>query len=191
MLPLSHDEVVHGKGSLSRKMPGDDWQKLANLRLLYGYQFAQPGKKSSSWATSSRQWREWTTTGLDWDLLEIQPTTASADGCADLNSLHRSWPALHERDYRPGRFRLDTAERGRHEPARFLPGRRRRRGRAGRVQLHSGAPAKRPRGGAGGGYWRELLNSDAVEYGGGGIGKPRRVEAQPVPAALDAATRSP
>ncbi len=182
MLPLSHDEVVHGKGSLAGKMPGDDWQKLANLRLLFGYQFAQPGKKLLFMGNEIAQWREWNhESGLDWDLMDNPAHEGVCRWVADLNSLHRSCPAMHERDTDPAGFAwtqpndagasllgfLRFAEDGDAVlvVCNFTP--------VPRDNVLAGVPA--------GGYWRELLNSDAVEYGGGGIGNLGGVEAHPVP----------
>ena len=105
VLPLSHDEVVHGKGSLLRKMPGDDWQKLANLRALYGYMWAHPGKKLLFMGGELAQEQEWShERSLDWHLLE-RPRHAGVQRLVrDLNRLYRDEPALWERDSEPEGF---------------------------------------------------------------------------------------
>ena len=105
MLPLSHDEVVHGKGSLLTKMSGDDWQRFANLRLLYGYQFGQPGKKLLFMGDELAQRREWDHDGsLDWHLLESPAHGGIQRWVGDLNRLYRAQAALHERDTEPDGF---------------------------------------------------------------------------------------
>ena len=96
VLPLSHDEVVHGKGSLIGKMPGDDWQRFANLRLLLAYMFAQPGKKLLFMGDEFGQWREWNhDTSLDWHLLDFPLHAGLQHWVADLNRLYREETALH------------------------------------------------------------------------------------------------
>ncbi len=105
MLPLSHDEVVHGKGSLIGKMPGDVWQQFANLRLLYGYMWAHPGKKLLFMGGEFGQRREWThERELDWDLLQHREHAGVQRWVADLNALYRGEPALHELDFEPPGF---------------------------------------------------------------------------------------
>ena len=105
VLPLSHDEVVYGKGSLIGKMPGDDWQKFANLRVLFGYMYAQPGKKLLFMGGEFGQWREWAHDGsLDWDLLGYPLHAGLQRWVEDLNRLYRSEPALHEMDCDPRGF---------------------------------------------------------------------------------------
>src|SRR5262249_26503243 len=99
VLPLSHDEVVHGKGSLLGKMPGDDWQRFANLRLLLGMMYGQPGKKLLWMRDEIAQRREWDhDRSLEWDLLRYAPHEGVRRFVADLNRLYRDEPALHERD---------------------------------------------------------------------------------------------
>ena len=91
VLPLSHDEVVHGKGSLIGKMPGDDWQKFANLRLLFGYMFAQPGKKLLFMGGEFGQVREWAHDGsLDWHVLQYPAHAGVRNWCSELNRVYRS-----------------------------------------------------------------------------------------------------
>ena len=100
ILPLSHDEVVHGKGSLLDKMPGDIWQKVANLRLVYGYMYGHPGKKLLFMGSEIAQWREWNhDQSLDWHLLQWRDHAGILKLVCDLNALYRSTPALYEVDF--------------------------------------------------------------------------------------------
>ena len=149
VLPLSHDEVVHGKGSLVDKMPGDDWQKFANLRLLYGYMFAQPGKKLLFQGGEFAQWREWRHDhSLDWHQRPFPPHAGMERWVSDLNHLYRAEPALHQGDCHAGRVRVDRRV-GRGVQRDVLPAPRRRRlvGPGG-LQLHpgpaNGLPRRRP-----------------------------------------------
>jgi 1,4-alpha-glucan branching enzyme len=183
MLPLSHDEVVHGKGSLLEKMPGDDWQRFANLRLLYGYQFGQPGKKLLFMGGELAQRREWDhEAAIDWALLETPAHAGMLRWVRDLNGLYRSSAALHERDADPAGFSWsepNDAENSLLSFLRWAPD-----GRAVLVVCNF-TPVPRHNVLAGvpsGGYWRELLNSDATEYGGSGVGNLGGVDARPVPA---------
>ncbi|HMK62040.1 MAG TPA: 1,4-alpha-glucan branching protein GlgB, partial [Acidimicrobiales bacterium] len=182
VLPLSHDEVVHGKASLLSQMPGDDWQKFANLRLLYGYQFAQPGKKLLFMGAEIGQWREWShEASLDWHLLEFDGHASLCRWVADLNAAYRAEPALHELDTEPSGFEWVQADDAAGSTLSFL-----RRSKSGetvlvvcnftpvpRHHMHLGVPET--------GYWRELLNSDATAYGGSGLGNLGGVVAEPVP----------
>ncbi|MHB1710017.1 MAG: 1,4-alpha-glucan branching protein GlgB [Acidimicrobiales bacterium] len=181
-LPLSHDEVVHGKGSLLARMPGDDWQKFANLRLLYGYQFGQPGKKLLFMGSELAQRGEWDhDRGLEWELLDHAAHEGIWNWVRDLNGLYRSEPALYELDAEPEGFEWVQAHEAEISVLSFL--RRDRDGRpvlvlcnftpVPRYNLLVGVPV--------GGFWREILNSDAEEYGGSGLGNFGGVEAQPVP----------
>jgi len=183
VLPLSHDEVVHGKGSLIGKLPGDDWQRFANLRLLLAYMMAQPGKKLLFMGGEFGQQREWNhDTSLDWHLLDLPQHAGLQHWVADLNRMYREEPALHRQEFTPEGFRwIDCndhlhsslslirfgVKRGEEIIAVFnftpLP----------RHNYRVGAPAA--------GFWKELLNSDARDYGGSGQGSLGGLEASPVP----------
>ncbi len=183
ILPLSHDEVVHGKGSLIGKMPGDEWQKFANLRLLYGYMFGQSGKKLLFMGGEFGQVREWThESSLEWHVLQYPVHSGLQFWVSQLNRVHREEPALHELDIDPAGFEwvdcndhfgstLAMLRKGRSEGERvlvicnFTP--------VPRVDYKVGVPS--------GGYWRELLNSDGKEYGGSGVGNSGGVEAKAEP----------
>jgi 1,4-alpha-glucan branching enzyme len=181
-LPLSHDEVVHGKGSLLTKMPGDDWQRFANLRLLYCYQFAQPGKKLLFMGAEIAQWHEWEHEGeLDWALTGLPLHAGMLSLVSDLNRLHRTVPALHELDADPRGFlwtQPNDADAGLlsfirlsalGEPVlvvcNFTP--------VVRANVLAGVPRD--------GFWTEVLNSDALEYGGSGVGNLGGVHSRPLP----------
>jgi 1,4-alpha-glucan branching enzyme len=183
-LPLSHDEVVHGKGSLLDKMSGDDWQKFANLRLLFGWMFAQPGKKLIFMGGEFAQWREWChDESLDWHLLRFAPHAGMQKWVRDLNRAYRTIGALYELDCDALGFRWIDCNDSDDSVVTLL-----RRGRAPEdevVVVLNFTPVVRqryvvgvPRGGA----WREILNSDAAEYGGSGVGNLGGVEARPIPA---------
>jgi 1,4-alpha-glucan branching enzyme len=182
VLPLSHDEVVHGKGSLLAKMPGDEWQQRANLRLLYGYQYAMPGKKLLFMGAELGQRTEWDhDVGLDWDLLHDERHAGIARWVADLNRVYRARPALHELDCEPEGFewlRREDADTG---VVSFL----RRSGNGDAVVVVANftpVPRYNVLVGVGqAGFWSELVNSDAETYGGSGLGNLGGVEAQPVP----------
>ncbi|MGH2704640.1 MAG: 1,4-alpha-glucan branching protein GlgB [Actinomycetota bacterium] len=182
MLPLSHDEVVHGKGSLAGMMPGDDWQKLANLRLLLGYQFTQAGKKLLFMGGEFGQWREWDHDGsLDWHLLEDRRHEGVRRWVADLNRLYASEPALHERDCDPSGFEWVDANDADGSALTFL-----RRGSSTDewvLVACNFTPVPRPNylvGVPRGGFWSEIANSDADDYGGSGQGNLGGVEANVV-----------
>jgi 1,4-alpha-glucan branching enzyme len=183
ILPLSHDEVVYGKGSLLGKMPGDDWQKFANLRLLYGYMYTQPGKKLLFMGDEFGQWREWNhDASLDWHLCQYAPHAGLQRWVEDLNRLYRSEPALCELDLQPSGFEwidcndalvsvVSCLRKGRSTGdlilvvCNFTP--------VPRLNYRVGAPC--------GGFWQEVRNSDAREYGGAGYGNLGGVEAAPIP----------
>jgi len=183
VLALSHDEVVHGKGSLVGKMPGDSWQQFANLRLLYGYMWGHPGKKLLFMGSEFGQRREWThEEGLEWWVLQYHEHAGVQRWVADLNALHRTEPALHEVDFEQAGFEWIDCHDADASVISFL-----RRPRSGPPVLVvcNFTPVPRPNYVVGvpqGGYWAELLNSDATHYGGSGMGNMGGVEAAPVPA---------
>ena len=182
VLPLSHDEVVHGKRSLLSKMPGSPPEKLAHLRALFAYMWAHPGKKLLFMGGELAQEREWDADGsIDWHLLERAGHRGVQQLVRDLNRLYRAEPALHQLDSEPDGFRwleLHDAEANVIAFARFQ--------RDGRPVVcacnFSGAPRRGyriafPRSGA----WREVLNTDAEEYGGSGVGSLGQIEVEEVP----------
>jgi 1,4-alpha-glucan branching enzyme len=182
ILPFSHDEVVHGKGSLLHKMPGDEWQKFANLRLLFGYMYAQPGKKLLFMGGEFGQWNEWYhEVSLDWHLLEYGQHSGIKLWITDLNHLYRSAPALYERDFDPDGFSWIDCNDSEGSTVSLV-----RQNRASDdiiLVLCNFTPVPRfdyrvgvPRGGR----WHEVLNSDAHEYGGSGKGNSGGAEAVPV-----------
>jgi len=183
VLPLSHDEVTHGKGSLLGKMPGDDWQKFANLRLLLAYMWAQPGKKLLFMGGEFGQWQEWNhDASVQWDLLQYAPHQGIQRLVEDLNRLYRELPALHERDFDPEGFAWIDANDAEQSVVTFL-----RRGRAEGNEIVAAfnfTPVPRHNyiiGVPHLGRWREILNSDATVYGGSGQGNLGGVTANPVP----------
>ncbi|HET6516231.1 MAG TPA: 1,4-alpha-glucan branching protein GlgB [Thermodesulfovibrionales bacterium] len=171
-LPLSHDEVVHGKGSLLSKMPGDIWQKFANLRLLYGFMFGHPGKKLLFMGGEFGQWDEWNfDKSLDWHLLEFDPHERLRRFVQELNRIYRSEPSLHEIDFDYKGFEwIDFHDvegsivsflRRAKDPSdftvfvcNFTP--------VPRLGYRIGVPEP--------GFYREILNSDSVYYGGSNMG---------------------
>ena len=183
VLPLSHDEVVYGKRSLIGKMPGDDWQKFANLRALFGYMYAQPGKKLLFMGGEFGQWREWVHDGsLDWDLLGYPLHAGLQRWVQDLNRLYRSEPALHEMDCDPAGFEWIDCDDADSSTVTLI-----RKGKSSstiilvacnftpvpRYSYRLGSPRS--------GSWQEILNSDAGEYGGSNMGNLGGVETVPVP----------
>ena len=183
VLPLSHDEVVHGKGSLLNKMPGDDWQKRANLRLLYGYMWAQPGKKLLFMGGEIAQWREWShETSLDWHLLEDPAHAGIARWLEDLNRTYRTEPALHELDASPDGFEwIDGSDA---ENSVLVFARKGSRPEDYVIAAFNFTPIVRHSyrfGVPGRGYWKEILNSDAPDYGGSGVGNMGGVDTVPIP----------
>ena len=180
VLPLSHDEVVHGKRSLVDKLPGDRWQELANLRALYGYMWAHPGKKLLFMGGEIAQWREWDAeSSLDWHLLEERDHQGVQSLVRDLNRIYRETPALWEDDFEPSGFRwlepndaatnvLAFARFGKDEQrplvcvCNFAP--------VPRHGYRLGLPLR--------GGWREALNTDSEFYGGSGVGNLGAVEAE-------------
>lgn len=184
ILPFSHDEVVYGKGSMLRKMPGDDWQRFANLRLLYGFMFGHPGKKLLFMGDEFGQWSEWNhETSLDWHLLDTPLHSALHRWVRDLNTFYRGQGALHELDFDGGGFAWVDCTDFQRSVISFL-----RRGRNPADQLLfvcNFTPVVRQNYRVGvpqSGFWKELLNSDAPLYGGSGQGNFGGVEAVPLPA---------
>jgi len=182
VLPLSHDEVVHGKATLWDKMAGDEWQKYAGLRLLFAYQWGMTGKKLLFMGGELGQWGEWDHDGqCDWWLLDHPEHAGVQRWVTDLNQLLTSRSALHERDNDPGGFSWAIADDRDRSLLAFL-----RYASDGTPMLFVGnftpeawtnvrVPVPS------GGFWRELLNSDAAAYGGSGVGNLGGVEAQPAP----------
>ena len=183
VLPFSHDEVVYGKGSLLRKMPGDEWQKFANLRLLYGFMFGHPGKKLLFMGDEFGQWSEWNhDASLEWHLLESPLHSALARWVRDLNTLYRGQPALYELDFDAAGFAWVDCKDFQRSVVSFL-----RCGRKPDDQLlfvcnftpvvrqnyRVGVPQE--------GFWKEVLNSDAPLYGGSGQGNFGGLQAVPLP----------
>jgi alpha-1,4-glucan:alpha-1,4-glucan 6-glycosyltransferase/4-alpha-glucanotransferase len=182
VLPLSHDEVVYGKGSLIGKMPGDEWQRFANLRLMYAYMYAQPAKKLLFMGGEFGQWWEWAHDwSLDWSLLHQPRHSGLLQWVRDLNRIYRNEPALHELDCDPAGFEWIDCNDADSSVFTLL-----RKGRAAhelilvtcnftpvvRANYRVGAPSS--------GFWREILNSDAADYGGSGLGNMGGVDAVPV-----------
>jgi 1,4-alpha-glucan branching enzyme len=182
VLPLSHDEVVYGKGSLIGKMPGDDWRQFANLRALYGYMWAHPGKKLLFMGGEFGQRREWTHDGeLEWWVAQLPEHAGVRHLLSDLNRIYRGEPALHKIDFSSDGFEwldIGSAEvsviaflrkaPGEGAPllvaCNFTP--------VPRSNFLVGVPCR--------GIWREILNTDAREYGGAGWGNLGGVESVPV-----------
>jgi 1,4-alpha-glucan branching enzyme len=182
MLSLSHDEVVHGKGSLLGRMPGDDWQRFAGLRALLGYMYTLPGKKLLFMGGELGQWREWNhEESLDWHLLAHAPHRGLQRWVRDLNTTYRGEPALHELDCEAAGFEWIDGDDAEQSTLSFL-----RRGRSRqdavlvvcnftplpRHGFRVGVPAA--------GRWAEILNSDAPLYGGSGQGNLGGVHSTPV-----------
>ncbi len=183
ILPLSHDEVVHGKASLLGKMPGDNWQKFANLRVLLGYMYAQPGKKLLFMGSEFGQWREWShEDSLEWHLLQYPPHQGLKRWVEDLNRLHSGQPALHQVDFEPAGFEWVDCNDVEHSVVSLL---RKAHNPQDRIlvvcnftpETHLNYRVGVPESG----LWHELLNSDAREYGGSGQGNMGDVEAAPLP----------
>jgi 1,4-alpha-glucan branching enzyme len=183
VLPLSHDEVVHGKGSLLGKMPGDPWQKLANLRLLFGFMWGHPGKKLLFMGQEFGQEREWNhDAGLDWGLLDDAGHKGVKRWLEDLNRFYRQDAPLFERDFKVAGFNWIDFHDAENSTLSFV-----RQDASGndltlvacnftpvpRQNYRLGVP--RP------GVWREVLNSDAKLYGGAGWGNMGRLASRPVP----------
>jgi len=184
VLPLSHDEVVHGKSSLLGKMPGDLWQKFANLRLMYAYMYAQPAKKLLFMGSEFGQWAEWShDLSLEWHLLQYDSHRGLQNWVADLNRAYRAERALHEFDCDPMGFEWIDANDSEQSLLSFM--RKSRGGDQIVVVVFNFTPLPRhnyrvgvPRGG----YWQEILNSDSESYGGAGFGNLGGTEAQQIAA---------
>ena len=183
VMPLSHDEVVHGKGSLLVKMSGNEWQKFANLRALLGYMYAQPGKKLLFMGAEFGQWSEWShDRSLDWHLLANPQHAGLQRWVHDLNHLLRQEPALHDLDFSAEGFRWIDCNDTQQSTISLI-----RRGRSRKNTLiiacnFTPVPRHNYRLGApDSGIWLEILNSDARDYGGSGQGNLGSLEAAPVP----------
>jgi 1,4-alpha-glucan branching enzyme len=183
ILPLSHDEVVYGKGSLLGKMPGDRWQKFANLRAYFAFMWTHPGKKLLFMGGEFAQEREWNhDSTLDWQLIEDGMHGGVMTLVRDLNRLYRDLPALHQLDCEPAGFEWIDASDADQSVLVYM-----RRGRDGTppvVVVLNFTPMVRDRyrvGAPQGGWWRELLNTDAAVYGGSNVGNGGGVEAMPEP----------
>jgi 1,4-alpha-glucan branching enzyme len=183
VLPLSHDEVVHGKRSLLDKMPGDRWQKFANLRSLYAYMWAHPGKKLLFMGGELGEWEEWNYDGsLHWNLLEYAEHQGVQSLIRDLNREYRSQPALYEVDFDPRGFRWLEANDAANNVLAFA--RVDEEGERPVVCVLNLSPVPRSEYRVGMPKccrWREVVNTDSRYYGGSGIGNLGGVEAEPVP----------
>jgi 1,4-alpha-glucan branching enzyme len=179
VLPLSHDEVVHGKGSLLSKMSGDDWQKFANLRAYYAFMWGYPGKKLLFMGQEFAQRREWSEKGpLDWDLLNAPAHAGVRALVRDLNRLYREKPALHARDCESEGFSWAIVDDRKNSVFAWI---RHAPGAAPVAVIANMTPL--PRHGyylplPADGTWKEMVNSDAVQYGGSGVGNMGTVTAK-------------
>jgi 1,4-alpha-glucan branching enzyme len=182
VLPLSHDEVVYGKGSLIGKMPGDDWQKFANLRTLYGYMWAHPGKKLLFMGGEFAQRREWTHEGeLEWWVSGLPEHAGIKRLIGDLNRVYRREPALHQVDFSPAGFEWVDVGNAEMSVLAFL--RKSASGGAPLLVVCNFTPVPRDNflvGVPQRGVWREIINTDARDYGGAGWGNLGAVESVPV-----------
>ena len=182
VLPLSHDEVVHGKGSLIGKMTGDEWQRFANLRLLFASMIAQPAKKLLFMGGEFGQTREWNhDRSLDWHLLDYLPHSTLQRWVEDLNKAYRDIPALHELDFSPDGFEWIDCNDTETSVVSLI-----RKSRSDEIVLVALNHTPMPRhnymlGVPRAGHWREILNSDATIYGGSGQGNMGGVDAFPIP----------
>lgn len=181
VLPFSHDEVVHGKRSLLGRMPGDDWQRFANLRLLYSYQWTYPGKKLLFMGGDIAQPWEWDAEGsVAWELLGYAPHRGIQRLVADLNRLYRELPALHRLDFDRSGFEWIDCQDADQSTLSYL---RQSENQFVVVALNF-TPVPRPDyrlGVPGPGTYRERLNSDSVYYGGSNLGNRGAIEAEPIP----------
>jgi 1,4-alpha-glucan branching enzyme len=183
VLPLSHDEVVHGKGSLIGKMPGDEWQQFANLRLLFAYMWSHPGKKLLFMGCEFGQKREWThEASLEWHVLQYPLHAGVQRWVADLNRVRNAEPALHQKDFANDGFRWISRTDWEQSVIAFV--RQGDEAAAPVVAVFNFTPLPRENYRVGvprGGRWREVLNSDAPLYGGSGIGNFGGADATPMP----------
>jgi 1,4-alpha-glucan branching enzyme len=183
VMPLSHDEVVHGKASLLNKMPGDDWQKFANLRLLLGYMYAMSGKKLLFMGGEFGQRGEWNhEESLEWHLLAYEPHQGLQRWVRDLNALYRNEPALYLLDCEPAGFEWVDCSDAESSVISWI--RKTPAGDSTILAVCNFTPV--PRGGyrvgvPHGGMWREVLNSDAADYGGSGKGNAGGFDAEAIP----------
>ncbi len=183
ILPFSHDEVVHGKGAMLSKMPGDTWQKFANLRLLYTYMYGFPGKKHLFMGGEFGQWREWNCMeSLDWHLLQYAPHKGLQLLVKDLNRIYFSDPAMYEMDYDPAGFEWIDFSDADSTVVSFLRWSRDRQDMLLFICNCTPVPRKGYRIGVPfEGAYREILNSDATCYGGSNMGNGGWAKAEPVP----------
>jgi 1,4-alpha-glucan branching enzyme len=183
VLPLSHDEVVHGKGSLIGKMPGDEWQKFANLRLLFAYMWSHPGKKLLFMGCEFGQKREWThEASLEWHVLQYPLHAGVQRWVADLNRVRNAEPALYQKDFANDGFRWISRTDWEQSVIAFV--RQGDEAAAPVVAVFNFTPLPRENYRVGvprGGRWREVLNSDAPLYGGSGSGNFGGADATPMP----------
>jgi 1,4-alpha-glucan branching enzyme len=182
VLPLSHDEVVHGKGSLIGKMPGDSWRQFANLRLLYGYMWGHPGKKLLFMGGEFGQRSEWVHEGsLEWHLLQHPEHEGLRRWVGDLNRLYRAEPSLHQLDFDQSGFEWVDCNDSEQSVLTFL---RQPRGcGAALLVVCNFTPVPRTNyivGVPEDGFWKEVANSDATLYGGSGMGNLGGVDSAPV-----------
>ncbi len=182
VLPLSHDDVANGKGSLLAKMPGDEWRRFANLRLLFAYQFGHPGKKLLFMGDDFGQWNEWRAdASLDWHLTQYPLHAGVERWVRDLNTFYRGQPSLYQLDFEPAGFEWVDAHDYERSVASFL--RRARDPEDATLAVFNFTPVPRTNYRVGvphGGFWRECLNSDACLYGGSGQGNIGGAEAAPL-----------
>jgi 1,4-alpha-glucan branching enzyme len=184
VLPLSHDEVVHGKGSIASKMPGDDWQKLANLRALYAYMWATPGKKLLFMGGDLGTWKEWNhDASLDWDLEHHENHRGVQRLVRELNRVYRDEPALHELDCDPRGFEWVHTMDAENSVLAFVRKAKSHPADAPVLVVLNFTPMPRPNYRIGidqPGWWREIINTDAGEFWGSNTGNLGAVEATPV-----------
>ena len=183
VLPFSHDEVVHGKRSMLDKMPGDVWQKHANLRALYGYMYGHPGKKLLFMGSEFGQWHEWNfDASLDWHVAEEPMHAGLRRWVQDLNHLYQRERSLHEVDFEGAGFSWIDCNDNDNSVVSFI--RRARNPRDFSVMLANFTPVPREGYRIGvpeGGWYRELLNSDGAVYGGSNVGNGGGVNSEPTP----------